>query len=646
MKYIKVIISFVLCICVTVLSSCSRADSAQTELSVGVEGMNGCFSPLYAQSEADINVMSQIYQPIQRRGSDNTLINNAGGISYEYIGNTQVKYTVTIRDDLVFSDGTKVTIDDVIFFYHLIADATYDGVYSDWYLNDIEGLKEYYFDDENYYASVSGIENRVAASYSPSNININEYVDYLVTTSLEGKFNGNLDSASPYGKTWRQHLDSLSYTAAVAELDDSPSAEKLTELVAKAEAENNPFSYNPEDWYKEKFYAEYLEENYADGMSVTEISGIKKIDDYSCSILFNSRNINAVSAVNAYIISADYYSVEYVKGSAEKVSALSDGAIGSGAYVLSGYENGVATLKANTYYPDSVDFKKVKFVDYSGKDKTAAKAFIDGEVDIAQSMATADIVSSVNSEQVKYYITNEPSYLSMFASSKNLELLVRRALMGICDVTEFLNSEIGSYFSRPYLPLSIRFPEFPQNITEPVYSMRTFATYELSNVAKLKEITAYYVGTDSDFDYKIIEAYKNRLADKKIKMNIVLTDSDGLDSAIRNGSADIWFERVFDGATCDKYEYFNTYGRFNKTKISTPEIDTLTESIRSAVGFTDKSANVAKLMELVMLEALENPVCQLQVITLYNTAVISPDSFDDGFNYDGYAYAISELKIN
>ena len=45
---------------------------------------------------------------------------------------------------MFYSDGTHVTVDDLIFFYHFIADASYNGAYSDWYLNNIEGLSAVY----------------------------------------------------------------------------------------------------------------------------------------------------------------------------------------------------------------------------------------------------------------------------------------------------------------------------------------------------------------------------------------------------------------------------------------------------------------------------------------------------------------------
>ena len=38
-----------------------------------------------------------------------------------------VDYNITMRDDILFSDGTPMTIDDVIFSMYVLSDPTYDG---------------------------------------------------------------------------------------------------------------------------------------------------------------------------------------------------------------------------------------------------------------------------------------------------------------------------------------------------------------------------------------------------------------------------------------------------------------------------------------------------------------------------------------
>ena len=120
------------------------------------------------------------------------------------------------------------------------------GVYSDWYLNDIVGLKEYYFDDKNYQSSIENIEERVAANYTVKTIETADYIEYLVATGIEGRFNGDMNSASPTGASWRDYASKLGYSEALSDLGASPSESQVMRLIARVEAETNPLSYDPE----------------------------------------------------------------------------------------------------------------------------------------------------------------------------------------------------------------------------------------------------------------------------------------------------------------------------------------------------------------------------------------------------------------
>ena len=53
-----------------------------------------------------------------------------------------VTYAINMRDDLVFSDGTPITIDDVIFNLYVYMDPTYDGS-ATLYSMPIAGLDDY-----------------------------------------------------------------------------------------------------------------------------------------------------------------------------------------------------------------------------------------------------------------------------------------------------------------------------------------------------------------------------------------------------------------------------------------------------------------------------------------------------------------------
>ncbi len=646
MQRFKALVSIILVFSFLILSSClGSVNSKGNELVIGVENIGYEFNPLYSDNETDKIISSQIFGYVQIQGTDNSLINSCGGISYEYVGDSQVKYTVTLRDDMFFSNGKNVTIDDLIFFYHFIADATYDGVYSDWYLNDIVGLKEYYYDDADYVRSLADIDSEVAEKYSSATISKSDYINYLIATKLEGKFVAGLDSLSPNGKTWAEYFRSIEYDDELEKIGANPSETELLTVAARAEVENNPQSYDPREFYKVKLIGDYIGSNYSDGDDVGSISGIRKINDYSCTVLFNSRNLNAVSEINAPIISKADYEVEYVKGSASAIKQKITSAVGSGPYKLEKSEEGTVVLSFNEFYHGSKpDFSVLNFSDLALKGIDPVDAVNKGTVDIISVEASDSVISEIDSDNIKTVISNRKSYISVFFNSTSLDLPVRKALSGLCNFNSFLSSEIGRYYTAVYMPLSIRFPEYPSDVISPVYSEKIFDAYKTMYPDGVKAVDAYYCGSENDIEYRILTEYKNILSEKGIAMNVVLCSDDELSSAIVSGKADLWIESVDDAPTCDKYEYYNSSGTMNKTGINNGDINALTVSVRSAIGFSDRKGLTRRLLNSVMEQAVECPVCQLQTVTAYNTDKISPDSIGENFDYDGFTYVLPNLK--
>lgn len=649
MKIYRILLASMLCLITAFLSGCRAINglsSENTELKIGVEGLSGNYNPFYAENEADNEVVSQMFRKIQIRASDNSLINHGGSISYEFVGEKQVKYTVSINDDMKFSDGTHITIDDVIFFYHFIADASYDGIYRDWYLNDIEGLKEYYYDDINYQKSVADIEKTVAEKYTSSTISADDLTTYLIKTRLEGKFES-ADSIHSSGKSWKDYISSLGYTEEINALGNNPTDEDWLKLIASVEAENNFAEYNPEEWYRNNLYENYLKSNYLDEIKVNEISGIKKINDYTCSILFNSRNINAISEINALLVPKDAYSAEYVKGSAETVKDKQWLSVGSGPYIITDSSEDTVKMSHNDFYLDEeCGFKSIKLIDIEKKEYDPIDSVTSGKLDVVKTNATLTSINKLKDSPVQYTINNCDYYVSMFYNTATLDYDSRKALMGICDLNNTVDTAVGSYYTRVLNPLSIRFPEYSSQTKEPFYSPDTYSFYTKLNDSPVKNLTAYYCGKENDMEYSLLTAYQKILSDNGVTLNIVIADNEEYNNAISSGKADLWIERVYDGVTCDKYEYFNSEGLLNKAGISSDEIDELTRSIRSAVGFTDKSAITSKLMLLVMQQAVEWPLYQFQELTVYNTEKINPDSFSQNNKSDGFTYFIPKLKPN
>lgn len=622
-------------------AGCKTAKSSSDELVIGVEGIGRAYDPFYIETEADLKISSQIFQSVQRKNSNNNLVDWCGGISYELIGESQVLYTVTLKENMFFSNGKNVTVDDLIFFFHYIADASYDGYYKDWYLNDIVGVKEYRYDDTDYQAEISDIESSVKSDYTLATISDDDFIDYLVQTNIGGKYSGGIEINDNFLK----YIEKYGFTEAYNDLGENPTNEELLELIAYIENDHNRSSYDPENWYRNKLYSDYVSKNYGDGIDIPSISGINKINDYSCTVLFNSRNINAVSQINMPLVCRDDYIVDYVKGNTKEIKEKNVKPSGSGPYKFSKNDGDALVLVLNEkYYEATPDFSVLRFVDFEKSGKSPVESIRKKEVDIITVPATTENVEELDSKKYHSVYFNNSYYTTMFINPRTLDITERKALAGLCDFNNFIRSVYANNYTRLTSPISIRYKEYPNKVTEPYYGESSFTAYSKLTDSMITSLTAYYCGNKDDFEYGILEEYKKILADKDITLEIIIATEEELKNAVISGEADLWIENIPDGATCDKFDYYNSLGVKNLTGLNSLETDMLTQNLRSAVGFSDKTKMVSQISEFVMAQAVEMPLYQLQSVTVYRLDKISVNSFDFDFAFDDFVYTIPVLK--
>ncbi len=552
----KKILCLLLCVSILFLSSCSKSNEIQTKtLKIAVSNLSGNFNPFYATNEGDKKVTNQMFYPVQIRNANNQLVNCLGSISYEFVGEKQTKYFITIKDSLFFSDGTHATIDDIIFFFHFISDASYTGIFKDFYLNDIMGLKEYYYDDVK------------------------------------------------YSENLKSFKESENYEAQVKS---------------------------------------YISKNYADGIDVSEISGIKRIDDYTCTILFNSRNINAISQINALLVSKAYFSSNYVKGDTTKVEKIKQPSVVSGPYKIQEYEEGdnKITLDANQYFENgSKVFTKICFMDLTDKD--LLESLSKGTVDIISSEVTPQIIDDINNTPFTTAFRNSESYVSLFFNTKKLtNFAVRRQITRYIDVYSVLDSKLGAeQYSRVYRPLSLRFREYPQNAGDyyPEEAVPSLIKDEIDS------FTIYYLGSEGDFDFELAENISDQLKSLGLKTKTVACDEETLLNAINSDKADAWVCRVTDTATPDKFEYYHSKGKKNYCGFSNREIDLYCKELRNSVGFLNRSEITEELLDSIMYHALECPLYQPRDFIMFYDETFNKDCLTDISMYDDYDFLITEL---
>lgn len=121
--------------------------------------MNGVFSPFFATTGYDMNIVDMVHAPLIK--ADRNAQPEAALAEYaieEVKGEdgivSETIYTFTLKDGVTFSDGTPVTADDVIFSYKVLADPAYDGA-STLTTLPVVGMEEYNKGDAT---EISGIE--------------------------------------------------------------------------------------------------------------------------------------------------------------------------------------------------------------------------------------------------------------------------------------------------------------------------------------------------------------------------------------------------------------------------------------------------------------------------------------------------------
>lgn len=151
----------------TALTAAGCSAPAETDggslipLVVGTSEFSRKFSPFFAENATDTSIVNLVCPPLMTMDRQGGIVYNAiagetasyNGTEYTYTGPADISvreneadgttvYTVKIRDDIRFSDGTYMTADDIIFTYYVLADPSYTGS-STLYSVPIKGMESY-----------------------------------------------------------------------------------------------------------------------------------------------------------------------------------------------------------------------------------------------------------------------------------------------------------------------------------------------------------------------------------------------------------------------------------------------------------------------------------------------------------------------
>lgn len=414
-------------------TSTATAEASNTAASDGTivlaeTGFEGKFSPFFAASASDQDVIDLTQLGLLAADRKGEIIMNGiegetreyNGTEYTYRGTSDctvtenadgtVTYDIKMRDDLKFSDGEPVTIDDVIFNMYVYLDPTYDGS-ATLYSTPIVGLEEYRNsmttlskliaeagEDNTDYANFT--EEQQKAFWDAVNDGgvkfAQEIVDYMMAN------NGATDVASA-AAGWG--FDGLAADATAKDFFMAIGAQYDWNFSAmEAETAGSALS----DLIPEDVYA-YATTGVAVGADVPSVAGIVKTGDYSMTITTSELSTTMIYQLQMPIAPLHYYgdkslydydnnSFGFPKGDLSVVRSKTGAPLGGGMYTFSKYSDGVVYLDANpTYFDGAPKIAHVNMKETQEADKiTGVQA---GTIDISDpsySLEVADQIADIN----------------------------------------------------------------------------------------------------------------------------------------------------------------------------------------------------------------------------------------------------------
>lgn len=271
-------------------------------------------------------------------------------------------YKIKIRDDLLFSDGVNVNIDDVIFSMYVFCDQSYEGNQT---LKNmpIKGIANYWANS----TQAEKISSKKVAKYikkMPSKLKTWIKAD-LIQKELEQDLE---ECVSFY--TQKGYADGVAYFADKYDLSGSGSRMSEDKILAKAVEKYTKAGYKAlaQDKYQDKTYFDSRVQTQArvylatkKGKKVSKISGIERISDYEVAITTNGYHKEMSSALKIPICALHYYGdttkydyanflFGFTRGDISSVLANKTNPVGAGAYRFVKFENNVVYYTSNELY--------------------------------------------------------------------------------------------------------------------------------------------------------------------------------------------------------------------------------------------------------------------------------------------------------
>lgn len=600
-------------------TSTSTSGSSSTASSSGLDTMvvavqanfEEKWNPFLNENAYDMQVMEQIFVAPQRLDINNEMIDWAGSIDMTENEDGTVTYTVKVNEGMTFSDGEPVTIDDYLYSMYVVCDPSYTGPLS--LLNEkIVGVKEYYYDTADYAA----IEEQVAA--------------YQPTT----------EEITPVAQRWADENDMTVEEFMPGTGDANYEEYILPELQAT---------------YKQNL----IKEGMSEGVEITEIAGVKRVDDYTATVTYSELNIVGDRAINLPLVPEHYYG-ELTKGDVSKQQNNME-PMGSGPYVWGGFSDNIVTLTANdSYFEGQPKTPNVKFQYVPPTDTVAELAA--GRIDIANPNPDQETLDEMDAGgNMSYQLVPNAGYGYLGMNCKSMSKEVRQGVFHLMNRKPAVQGYFGDLAKVIERPMTTTLAEYPQDATEmyaydPQLALQKFeeAGYtqqngKLVNANGEQLVLSAYVGGSGVGDhpaYAMLTQAATALAELGGELQIQDVDFNVLQAAMNDGTADMWCLAWGAVNSCDKSVQFATGGGQNRYQIADSELDALLAQIVKTADMEERKGLVSDMLDMAMDLAIELPLYQRENVWAYNTDNINMETVQESSASWDFTDFLWQIEMN
>ena len=435
-RALALILSLVMC--VGLFTACGEqknpdgnggGESKDTPLVVGYSAFNQKFSPFFSETEYDQDVWVMTSLGLLNSDRQGQIImkgiegetHNYNGTDYTYYGPADceivqnddgtVDYNFKMREDLVFSDGEKVTIDDVIFSMYVLCDPTYDGN-STLYAVPIQGMAAYR-------AGMTTLAKALAAAgrdnadftywteeqqtkfWDNFDKGLVPFAEGIVAACVEGGLNTEGDIA---GAAANWGFDGLAADATIQDFAMAIGNQYGWVFSAMEKEVGNSDALST--MMDADVYNDYPTTGVKTGESADSITGIKKTGDYSMTVTLDKVDATAIYQLGVTIAPLHYYGdpaqfdaennkFGFPKGDLSSVRAKTTEPMGAGPYKFLKYEDGVVYFEANENY--FLGAPKTKYLNFQQcmSDDDKLNGVITGTIDITDPTFSNDTVDAI-----------------------------------------------------------------------------------------------------------------------------------------------------------------------------------------------------------------------------------------------------------